>query len=150
MVLRQRSKRGKVHAANGEQHALGRALKGANRVLDTCHVLPVIVSGGHPGGAGQSNRRYAGLLGGGQHVTAHLCGKRVGCINNMGDALLGDKGRQTVGAAKSSHAGGQRLRFRRFNTARIAENSRNAALTNGAGQRTGLARTPKNQDVYHG
>lgn len=74
----------------------------------------------------------------------------MGRIDNMGNALLGNKGRQAIGTAKAAHTGGQRLRFRRLDAARIAENGGNTALANSAGQGAGLARTPKNQDVYHG
>ncbi len=74
----------------------------------------------------------------------------MGRINNMGNALLGDKGRQPLGAAKTAYAGGQRLRFRRLDAACIAEDGGNTALAYGASQGAGLTGTPKNQDIYHG
>lgn len=121
-----------MHAANGEQHALGRGSQGANGFINTCHALPLVTLNGMPGRPGEGNGFYA-ALGRGGYVRAHLRGKGVGGINDMGDALLGHKGGKAANAAETANAGRQRLGFRRGNTARIAENSGKPALGNRAG-----------------
>jgi len=144
MVLGLGGKGCKVHAANSEQHALGRARQGADGFIDTCHALPLVTVNRSPGRPGKGNGFYAALSRYGCHVRAHLRGKGVGGIDDMGDALLGHKGGKAANTAKAANAGWQWLGFRRGNTTRIAENGGKLALGNRTGQGAGLRGSPEN------
>ena len=78
-----------VHAANGEQYTLGRASQGANGLIDRCHTLPLVALDRSPRWPGKGNGLNAALGCGGYNVFAHLRGKGVGGIDDMGNALLG-------------------------------------------------------------
>lgn len=65
MVLGLAGKGRKVHAANGEQHPLGRARQGTDGFIDTCHALPLVTVNGSPGRPGKGNGFYAALGRGG-------------------------------------------------------------------------------------
>lgn len=106
MVLGLGGKGSQVHAANGEQYTLGRASQGANRLIDRSHALPLVAVNSLPSGPGKGNGLNPALRSSGDNISAHLRGKRVGGIDNMGNALLGQKSHKPTHAAKAANASG--------------------------------------------
>ena len=150
VMLGLRSKLLQMHAANSKEHPLGRALQRRNRSRNIRHVTPVIASAALPcrtGQRGERNSRLGARLGG---VPAHLRGKGMGCVNDMGHRVFGDVACQSVGPAKPADARGQGLRARVFHPTRIGICGIHPLFAHSFGQGVGFGGAAKNQEMGHG
>ena len=148
-VLRLDRKLLKMHPADSQKDLLRRAGQRRNRALDICDVVPLIADLRLPHGAGQGRQRHAGFMTGCDGVAAHLRGKWMGCIDHMRNRAALQVAGQTVNAAKPADPHRQGLRSWIFDTTGIGIGRRDALLGQSFGQRIGLGRATKNQEVGH-
>lgn len=88
-------------ATNRQQHRFTRTIESLGGGFDVSDAGPTITSHGRPGRARERNDGNARVATGGDGVTAHLRGKRMGRIDDMGHFLIAQVGHQTVPAAKT-------------------------------------------------
>lgn len=131
----------------GQHDTFGRALKRRNGACHISHMNPIVAFGGLPRRAGQRHERHAGLRAGMIGIPAHLRGKRVCGVNDMGDVMVSDVCGQTVNAAKSTHPMRDGLRARVVDAARIGKGRLSTAIGQGACQSTGFGCAAKNKEV---
>ncbi len=139
----------KVHTANGEENAPGFA---GQRVDSRCNVLdaiPVVAGLRCPRRAGQRGqwRPHRGACF--NRVPAHPGRKWMGRVHDMGDGVLMDIGGQTFRTAETANPYRQGLRTRVFDPSSVGIHSRNPLFRNSFGQRIGLGRAAKDQEVCH-
>lgn len=150
VVLRLSGKRGQMHASDGQQHALGRPRQCIHCCLDTGDTLPAVTGLRLPASTGQGDVLDACVSRGLHCMSAHLHGKGVGGIDQMGKGVLAQIGAQTLDTAEATDAGRQRLGLGGGDTSGIAEHGGNLLAGAGVGQCTGLAGATQNQDFAHG
>lgn len=100
----------KVHAPHGEHHALARARKRLHRPGNVRNIDPAVALLRLPRRAGERDQRHLRPCAGSHGVGAHLRGKGVGGVNDMGDARLGQVVRKPLDPAETADAQRQRLR----------------------------------------
>lgn len=105
---------GNLLAAYGEEDAERVGFQACNRMFDIRHVDPDIAFLRSPRRSGQRDQRDADDAAGLDGIVAHGLGERVGGIDDMSEASLGEVFGQTVGSAKAadSRRDGDRTRSR--------------------------------------
>ncbi len=148
-VLRLGRKIFKMHSANCKEDTLSIAGQCVDGGSDIGHVMPDIAGLRHPGRAGQRcqwrPRRGARL----NRVPAHPGRKWMGRVHDMGDGIVTDIGGQTFRTAETANPYRQGLRTRVFDPSSVGIHSRNPLFRNSFGQRIGLGRSAKDQEVCH-
>ncbi len=139
----------KMHPTNRQKDALRRTGHRGNRTVDIGDVLPSVALLRRPGRAGQRCQCHSGFATRCGGVPAHLRGKGMCGINHMGHRMIPQIIRQPFGAAKPADAYRQGLRARIFNAPGIGIGGWNALFGQGFGQRVGLGRAAKDQEVCH-
>ncbi len=139
----------KVHTPDRKENATRVAGQRHNRRLDIGNVVPIVTSLRRPGGAGQRSKLCLSNRAGLYRVSAHLGGKRVGCIDNVGYFVVMNVGNQSVNAAKTANPHRQRLRARVVHAPGIGIGRRHPQIRYGLGQCIRFGCTTKNQEVGH-
>ncbi len=148
-VLRLSGKVLKMHPTNSQKDALRRTGHRGDCTVDIGDVVPSVALLRRPCRAGQRGQCHSGFATRCDGIPAHLRGKGVGGINHVGHSLVAQVTRQTFGTAKPADAYRQRLRARVFNATCIGISGWNALFGHGFGQRVGLGRATKDQEVCH-
>ena len=149
-MLRASQKWRHMLAANGQKHPGRLGGQGLHRCGYIGHVLPHITSLSLPRGPLQRQQGHARFSTGLHRVAAHLRGKGVGGVHHMGNALGLQKVLQASHAAKSAHAGGQRLGYGCMGAAGVRKNTVHPRLNQGLRQAAGIQRAPQHQHTQHG
>ena len=140
MMLRLNSEFLQMHPPKRQHDAHWRTVQRRNSRLDIRGAAPVVARLRSPGRTGQPRQGDPALGTGLRRIPAHLCGKRMRCINQMGDLVGRNVGQQSVHAAKPTDPGWQRL-FTWFPDApRIGKHRIQATLVNCLRQRAGFGR----------
>jgi len=103
-----------------------------------------------PGGPGQRNQRHACRLTGLDSMLAHLSGKWMRRVDQMGNAMSLQIGDQPFNATETANTHRQGLGFKGRDPSRIAESGGNIAFCQSLRQRAGFGCSTQNQDIYHG
>ena len=149
MMLRPCAKRGQMQLADGQKHT-GRGFgQRGKRACDIGHMGPAIGSSGHPGRTLQRGQRDTGFAAGGRGVPAHLGGKGMCRIDDMGDAFAAQKPHQPLNPAKAADACGQRLRDRGLGAPGIGKHCIHPCVRQSAGQTAGLCGAAQKKDARH-
>lgn len=139
----------KMHTPDSQEHTLRITCKRIDGGSDIGHAAPNIAGLRLPRRAGQGSQWNLRCVTRLNRVPAHLRGKWMGRIHDMGDRVFADVVGQTFRAAKPANSHRQRLRTRGFHPSRIRIHSRNPLFRNSFGQSVGLGRAAKNQEVGH-
>ncbi len=150
VMLGLRGKLFQVHPANSKEHPLGRALQRRNRCWNIRHVLPGVACAALPCGTGQRSERNSRLGARLGRVPAHLRGKGMGGINDMGHRVFRDVARQPIGPTKPADPRRQGLRARAFHTSRVRISGIHLLFAHSFGQGVGFGGAAKNQEMGHG
>lgn len=149
MVLRLSGEAGQVQLADRQKDPRGSVGQGVDGLLHACHWPPIVAQPGDPRWAFKDAKPGACPGAGLNRVATHLCGERMGGINQMrypfGANVIG----QPLGPAEATDAGGQGLRQRLFGAARIGKDSRHPGLGHGAGQMRGFCSPAKDKEARH-
>lgn len=111
---------------------------------------PLIGGTGLPGRTLQRQKGNAGDFGSLHRVTAHLGGKGVGRVDDMGDVFGAQIGHKPCHTAKATDPAGQRLRHGRIGPPGVRENARNALICHGFGKIRGFAGASQKKGAGHG
>lgn len=149
VMLGLRGKLLQMHAANSKEHPLGRALQRRNRSRNIRHMMPRVSGTTLPCGTGQRSERNSRLGTSFGRVPAHLRGKRMGGINDMGHRVFRDIARQPIGPAKPADPRRQGLRARIFHPPRVGICGIHPLFAHSFGQGVGLGGAAKNQEMGH-
>lgn len=141
---------GQMHAPKRQKDAAGRAGERGDGSLDIGDSLPAIARLQRPGGAGERQKRCAGLLRGPGRIGAHPGRERMGGIHQMGDGVSLQVIRQPADPTKAAHTHGHRLGFGPRNPACIAERRGKALRRELCHEARGLDRAAKDKDIRHG
>ena len=125
-------------AADRQKNALETSIKREGCCSHIRYMYPLIAGLSRPCGALHSQQWNAKLCTCGNRVAAHLCGKRVGGIHHMADALLPQVLHQSLHTAKAAHAGGQGGRAPRQRCAGVRVDGWNARFMQLGGQNIGI------------
>lgn len=132
-MLRSRSEISQMHTSDGQHDATGRPIERGDRSLHIGNMLPAVSVCGGPGWTRQRDQWHICGRAGGNGISAHLCGERVGRIDDMRDTFLSQVRAQPGHAAKAANALRQRLTFRPCH----APGKRYRALQSGGGSHLG-------------
>lgn len=149
VVLGLGSKVLEVHPTHGQKDALRGTGQRSNRAIDIRNVVPLISVLNLPCRAGQRGQGHVGFATCSNSVSAHLRGKGMGGIDDMGHFVVSQITCKPFGAAKPSDAHRQGLRARVINAPGVGIDGRNTLFGHGFGQRVSLGRTAKDQEVCH-
>ena len=150
MVLRLRGEFGKMHPADRQHDPARRPGQRGDGAGHIRHPLPGVAGFRLPRWARQGDQRHTGLLRGLHRVGAHLRGKRVGGIHQMGDGVVVQIRHQPRHAAKAANAHRDGLLPGTLDPAHIGQGGRDARIGQGAAQGAGLGRAAKDKDIGHG
>ena len=149
MMLRPCAKRGQMQLADGQKHT-GRGVgQRGNCACDIGHMGPAIGSPGHPGRTLQRGQRDAGFAAGGRGVPAHLGGKGMCRIDDMGDAFAAQKPHQPLNPAKAADPGRQGLGDGGVGPTGIREHRVHPCIGQHPGKSACLGRTAQKKDARH-
>lgn len=140
----------KVLPPDGKEDAGGFFGQSGDRSRHVGHFLPAVLGAGHPWLTLQREQRHVGDRGGLHRVIAHLRGKWVGGVDQVGDGLGAQIGHQSCHTAKAADALRQGLGGRRFSSPGVRENARNALIGQGYCQSRSLSRAAEQKDAGHG
>ncbi len=138
---------GQMHPSNGQHHAPGGALQCGTGCGDIRHALPAITGNWRPWCAGQRDQRHASLGTGGNGISAHLRGKRMGGIDNMCDPLILKVTDQTLHPPKPPDPTVNRLTHRAFHTTGERDHGAQPCLMHSTRQGRRLGRAAEDQKV---
>lgn len=147
VVLDLRCEFGQMHAPQRQQDALRRTGQRGDRSVDVGDLLPAVVGTCRPWRAGEGEQRHLRNAGRSDGVRAHLRGKRVGGVDQVGDALFGQVTDQSVYAAEAAHTRGQRLSAWILDPAGVAEAGAQPARGQRLGEQAGFGGAAQEQDV---
>lgn len=147
VMLSLRCEFGQMHAPQRQQDALRRTGQRGDCSVDVGDLMPAIAGFGRPWRTGQGEQRYPRDAGRSDGVSAHLCGKRVGGIDQVGDALFSQVTDQAVHAAEAAHTCGQRLNAGILDPAGVAEAGAQPARGQRPGEQAGFGGAAQEQDV---
>lgn len=136
-----------VHPAHGEHDTASGLVERGDSPGHIRHPDPVIARHGPPFRPREGHQWDAGACTGGHRVMAHLRRKGMCCIDDMGDAGLGQVARQPVHPAEAAHPLRQGLAQGARNAARKGHGADQPTLGGGAGKTRGLGRACKDQEV---
>lgn len=149
-VLRLRGEGLDVHASERQHDAALRPRQGFNGAAYVGDRDPVVIQGRLPGRAAERGHGHAGLPGGLDGVAAHRCGKRMGRIDQVGDAMIAQIGGEAGNAAEAADAHAHGLGARLVGAPGIAERRRDPCVGQASGQGAGFGSTAQEKDVRHG
>ncbi len=150
VMLGLRGKLFQVHPANSKEYPLGGASQRRNRSRNIRHMMPRVSATTLPCGTGQRSERNSRLGTSFGRVPAHLRGKGMGGINDMGHRVFGDVARQPIGPTKPADPRRQGLRARAFHTSRVRISGIHPLFAHSFGQGVGFGGAAKNQEMGHG
>ena len=146
-MLRMGGKVVQMHPTNRQHDPCSGTLQRAHGTRDVRHMGPAVAALRLPRRARQRDQRHA-RLGAGRHgIAAHLCGERMGGVDDMRDAMRAHICDQPCNTTKSPHTLGQRLLHGLFNAARVGNHTTNRIVTQGPAQRGRFGRAAKNKKV---
>lgn len=148
MVLRLGGEGIKGLLSNRQEYPRRRVGQGGNRACDIRHMDPVIAAGDLPRRALQGQQLHTAGKAGINRVPAHLRGKGVGCIDNMGDTVGAQVIAQTRHAAKTADAGGQGLGHGVCGATRIGKHGVYALCCKGGGKLTCLSGSAQEEGAH--
>lgn len=150
VVLRLGCKLRKVHAAQRQHDGLRRPLQRSHCGTDVGHRMPAVAGVWMPRRTRQRQQGYAHVGCCGNGIAAHLRGKWMGGIDQMGDGMYVQIPDQPRHAAKAADAHGDGLWLGLRHTPRIRQNRNVAPFGQGMGQRAGFKGAAEDKDVAHG
>jgi len=150
MVLRLCRKGCQVLAADSQKHVLRGPVQGGDGRRNVGHADPAVSPAGLPRRALQRNQRRSGLRCCEHGMVAHLCRKRVGSVDQMGDPVIAKVAQQPVNAAESANSGGDRLWARIGDAPGIRQGGGKASPGHGHRQQARLGGAAQDQDIRHG
>lgn len=136
-----------MQPTQGQHHTFARTFERRNCARHICHMNPIVALVGLPRRTGQRQERHTLSGTGMKRIPAHLRGKRVCGVNDMGDVMVSDVRGQTVHAAKAPYPMRDRLRARVVDASRIGKGRLNTAIGQGTRKRAGFGCTAKNKEV---
>ncbi len=139
----------KMHTANGQKNAPRGASQSRNRRVNIRHMLPTILALRAPCRARQRRQGHLGLAACCNGIRTHLCCEGMGGINHMGDRVILKVPRQTFDTAEPTDTYRQGLGPWIVHPTGIGIDRRDAMLGQNFGQRIGLGRATKDQEVGH-
>ncbi len=149
MMLRLSREVLQMHSTHSQKHALSVTVKRRNSCRDIRHMLPAIALLRAPGRSGQSGKRNIRRFARSYGIGTHLCCERVRCVHNMRNRVVADVFGQPVDSSEPTHANRQRLRARIVDAPGIGVDCVHPPFGKAAGQRVGLGRAAKKQEVGH-
>lgn len=141
---------GQVLATNGKENPTRGAGKGRCRSRNVRNAGPVVALPRLPCGPLQRDQGGAGFSGSLCGVVAHLCRKRVGRVDQMGELFTGQIGGQPCHPAKSADSDRDRLGSGVGHATSIGQRRWQTGIMNRPGQQASFGRAAKDQDVGHG
>ena len=139
-----------MHSTQGQKDAPRRSIDGGNGLIHIGDMGPLVALLRGPRGAGQGDMGDVGLFCRRDSVGAHLGGKGVGGVDQMGDARITDETDQAVNTAKSADPHRHWLGARMLRAAGIAERGLHTRVGQQSGQSACFGRAAQNEDVVHG
>ncbi len=136
-----------MHAPDRQHDPCSGPRQGRHGTGDVRHMGPAVAAFGLPRCARQRDQRHAGLGAGQYGIAAHLCGERMGGVDDVGDAMRAQIPDQPCNTTKAAHTLGQRLLHGSFNAARVGNHTGNRVVTQCPAQRGGLGRAAKDKKV---
>ncbi len=149
-VLRLVGKGGEILAADGEEYARGGLGQGGNRRSNIGDQGPRVAGGGDPRRAFQGAQRNARFAARSHGVGAHLRGKRMGCVDHVGDAGFAQIIDQARNAAEAADPCRQRLRARHPGPSSVGERRVGTGVGKRAGELGRLGGAAEKKDAGHG
>lgn len=137
-------------AADGEEDARPLGGQSSGGGFQACHMAPIIFRSRSSGRALQRQYFYAGFRAGRYRVAAHLGGKGMGGVDEMGDGVFAQISHQPRHATKAPNARGQRLRQRGFRTAGVGEDGIQARRRQAPRHEAGFCSAAKQQHARRG
>ena len=137
-------------ATYGQEHPCRIIGQGRNSTRHIGHALPDVALRRLPRRAFKRHQRGLSDGGGLNCMAAHLGGKGVGGVNQVGDGFIAQIARQTGNAAKAADALGKGLAQGGFSASGVRENRVNALISQGFRQFRSLCRAAKQKDAGHG
>lgn len=139
---------GEILLADGQKHPRRRLRQGRDSARDIRNGAPVIAVTAYPSGSLKRQQGQARRATGRNRVPAHLRGKGMRGINDMGDILGTQIGAETRHAAKTAYAGWQGLSHRGQCAPGIGEDRVNALRRKAAGKGRGFGRSPQKEYAH--
>ena len=139
-----------ILAADGQEYPCRIIGQGRDGTRHIGHALPIVTFGRLPRCAFKRHQRGLGDSGGLNCMAAHLGGKGVGGVNQVGDGFIAQIARQTGNAAKAANALGQGLAQGGFSASGVRENRVNTLISQSFRQIRSLGRAAKQKDAGHG
>ena len=146
-VLRVRRKVGQRLATDGEQHRLARAIERGDGGRGVRHLGPVVSRDRRPWRAGEGDKRQIDLGTCRDCIPAHLRGKRMRGIDDMGDARVLEVGDKPGHAAETTDPLRQGLAQGPLYPSRKRNRSVDACRMQGAGELRGFGGAAEDQKV---
>ena len=150
VMLRRYAEQMQVLTAYGEEDFHGGRRKIFNSVFNGLHRVPHVTLLRLPGRAFQCRKGQGQNLAGRRGMMAHLGGKRVGGVDDMGNVLVAQVGDQARNAAKAANPLGQGLCHGFGCAAGIGKHRVAARRGKRPGQKTGFGRAAQQKDAVHG
>ena len=147
-VLRFCGERRDVLPADREKHGSALFREGGDSRVDTRDLDPVVALSADPGCAFQRDQRHAGRSTGFDRVTAHVGGKRMRRVDDMGDALLADEISQSRCTAKAADPCRERMRKRDLRPSGIGIDCVDPRAYEGVGEPVGIARSAQDEGAH--
>lgn len=150
MVLRLEREFRELHATQRQHDDLRRSVQCGDCRAHIGHRMPAVAGARTPGRPGQRQQGHARLRGGGNGIAAHLSGKGMGGVDDVGDGVIMQILHKTCHATEAADAHGDWLRFGLADPAGIRQDSTLAPLGQATCQRAGFEGATKDQDIAHG
>ena len=147
-VLWIRRELGQMHAAYSQHDTASRPVQSGDGSSDVRDICPIIAIINAPRGTRQRDQRHARLRASSYGIAAHLCGKGMCRVDNMGDGMSLQICCQTRNAAKAAYALGQWLANGPRHTTGERDRGADARLTQDAAQRGAFGRAAQHQKVW--
>ena len=139
----------KLLFADGEEDVCGGLRQRCGEVFHPRDGLPFVADLRAPRRAFKADQRDAQRLAGGMGVAAHLCGKRVRGIDDVGGFGVTQIGTQTVNAAEATDAQGQGLIHGRSGAASVGERCVQTRICETSGHLAGFSCAAQQEDMCH-
>lgn len=148
VMLRLGGKRGQMHPADGQHHPFRGPPQGRHRSRNVGHMVPGVSGLRLPVRTGQCSKRNAGPRAGRSGIAAHLGGKGVRRVDNMGDPVVADIFLQALNATKTTEPDRQGLIPWGLDPTGQRNNTVATDIPQGPAQRGGIKRSAKDQKVF--
>ena len=146
-MLRMGGKVVQMHTPNRQHDPRCGTLQRRHGTRDVRDMGPAVTALRLPRCPRQRDQRHAGLGTGQDGIAAHLCGERMGGVDDVRDPMRTQIADQPCNTAKAPDALGQRLLHRLFNAARIGHHTGNRVVTQCPAQRSRFGCAAKNKKV---